>query len=49
MSEDWIKRKAFLMLTQDESHGGNRGIENPYSANRLRISVDNLPSLRLLK
>jgi hypothetical protein len=49
MSEDRIRHNAFLMLTHDESHGGNRSIENPYRANRLRISMDNLPSLGLLK
>ena len=48
MSEDRGRHNEFLLLTQDESHAGHRGIESPYRANRLRIRVDNLPSFGLL-
>ena len=40
---------VYRILTHDESHADNRGIENPYRANGLSISVDNLPSLGLLQ
>lgn len=49
MSEGFQSNKLYRILTHDESHADNRGIENPYRANGLSISVDNLSFLGLLQ
>ena len=38
-----------MSQTHNESHADNRRVENPYRADRLRVSLYNLPSLGLLQ